>query len=257
MDVIDISAGEADSMFVTKNGEVYVMGGMTLGWVNGIAKPLTKPTKISHLTNIVRIENMSGGVIALNNKGEIYTTGAGSLGRMVERVSQDKPPYYPAKKVDLPRKAVDIAVSISGCMVLLDNGEVWVWGGNSGARLALPKGLSPELPIKHPDLKRIVNIGDRSAVDVDGNLYTWGAIGYGSPLAPSQKIYRRPVKIAENVNPAMLIRGGFAYGVLDKQGHLYTWGWDEHGQLGTGQLPSKEISKKEVMTLYKSLFTTH
>lgn len=256
-EIVSISAGSDRSFFIDKKGEVYVMGNNDDGWVNGVSNTRQPLIKLPNLQDIIRIEERSGTILALNSKGEVYTTGNGGLGRVVEIIPSNKPQYYPAQKVDLPRKVVDITMSMLGSMALLDNGEVWVWGYVSGAGLALPQGLTPNLPIKHPDLKRIVNIGDRSAVDVDGNLYTWGAIGYGSPLAPSQKIYRRPVKIAENVNPAMLISGGFAYGVLDKQGHLYTWGWDKYGQLGTGQLPSKEVSKKEVMTLHKSLFTIH
>lgn len=257
-EIVSISAGSNNSFFIDKKGEVYVLGSNTAGSMSGVDEPIKKPVKLANLNQIVEIYNEGGIVLALSSQGEVYTTGSStySFGREVEITKKDIY-YYPAEKVNLPRKAVDIAVTGIGCMALLENGEVWVWGNSSLAGLGLPKGEAPDFPIKHPDLKRIVNIGDRSAVDVDGNLYIWGEIGYGNPDAPSSKIYRRPVKIAENVNPAMLISGGFAYGVLDKQGHLYTWGWDKYGQLGTGQLPSKEISKKEVMTLYKSLFTTH
>lgn len=256
-DIVDISAGGSNSIFVTKTGGVYVLGGKTLGWANGIGEPLKEPTKLENMTNIVRVESMAGGVVALNDKGEVYTMGVGDLGRVVEPLPKDAIPYHPAQKVELPRKAVDISVSVGACMALLDNGEVWVWGDNSGGRLALPKGQHPELPIKHPTLKRIVNIGDRSAVDVDGNLYIWGAIGYGSYNAPSQSIYRTPKKIAENIkNPTLIVNGNDASGVLTKDGELYAWGWSS-GMIGTGEFRQGQASRDDVLTVQKSLFTTH
>lgn len=143
-------------------------------------------------------------------------------------------------------------------MVLLDNGDVWVWGDNSGGRLALPEGQHPDLPIKHPTLKRIVNIGNQSAVDADGNLYTWGAKGYGDPSFPFQTIHRTPIKIAENIHhPVALVYGNNVSGVLTKDGRLYTWGWDKYGQLGLGQAVSKKPSHDEVLMVHKSLFTIH
>ncbi|WLF84547.1 RCC1 domain-containing protein [Moraxella sp. ZY210820] len=258
-EIVSISAGSDHSFFIDKKGDVYVIGSNKTGLMNGVDEPIKVPLKLDKLNQIVEIYNEGGIVLALNSQGEVYTTGSStySLGREVKITKDKNIHYYPAEKVNLPRKAVDIAVTGIGCMALLDNGEVWVWGNSSLAGLGLPKGEAPDFPIKHPDLKRIVNIGDRSAVDVDGNLYMWGEVGYGNPDAPSSKIYRRPVKIAENVNPTMLIHGNNVSAVLDKQGHLYTWGWDKYGQLGTGQLPGKEVSKKEVMTLHKSLFTTH
>lgn len=257
-DIVSISADSDNSFFIDKKSEVYVIGNNRDGWVNGIPSLSISPTKVPNLKDIIRIEERAGTMLALNNKGEVYTTGNGGLGRIVEQIPKDSPQYYPAQKVELPRKAVDITMSMLGSMALLDNGEVWVWGYVSGSGLALPKGVHPDLPMKHPKLKRIINIGDRSAVDVDGNLYMWGEIGYGYDNAPSTTIYRSPIKIAENIkDPVMLINGNNVSAVLDKQGHLHTWGWNRHGQLGTGEIPKKEVSKKEVMTVHQSLFTTH
>lgn len=258
-DIVDISAGDNKSFFINKQGEVYAIGSNKQGSMNGINEPLRAPIKLANLKGIVAIYNEGGIVLALNDKGEVYTTGSsvGSLGREVIRSTNKEINYYPAEKVTLPRKAVDIAVTGIGCMALLDNGEVWVWGNSSLAGLGLPKGQAPDLPIKHPYLNRIVNIGDRSAVDVEGNLYIWGEIGYGSYNAPSTTIYRTPIKIAENMNnPALLVNGNDASGVLTKDGELYAWGWSS-GMIGTGEFRQGQASRDDVLKVQKSLFTTH
>lgn len=260
-DIVSISASSHNSFFIDKKGDVYVMGDNEYSWVDGLdSSAIVSPKKLANLQNIIAIHSRGSIVLALNNKGEVYTTGSSnaSLGREVTRSARKDVRYYPAQKVELPRKAVDITVTGLGCMALLDNGEVWVWGNSSLAGLALPKGQAPDLPMKHPTLKRIINIGDRSAVDIDGNLYMWGEIGYGYDNAPSTTIYRSPIKIAENIkDPVMLINGNNVSAVLDKQGHLHTWGWNRHGQLGTGKLLQKEATKKDIITVHRSLFTTH
>ncbi|MDO5651077.1 MAG: hypothetical protein Q4G13_02935 [Moraxella sp.] len=256
-DVVDIAAGTSNSFFLTKKGEVYTIGGNDKGWTNGINEPNRVPTKMPNLVDIVRFAGRGGGLIALNSKGELYSTGISrvALGRTVTNNEYEN--FNPAQKIDLPRKVVDISVTGLGYMALLDNGDVWVWGHSSLAGLALPKGQSPELPIKHPTLRKIANIGDRAAVDVDGNLYIWGGIGYGNPNYPFQSIYRTPIKIAENIDPALLLNGNEVSAVLDKQGNLHTWGWDTKGQLGIGKELTEKASEQDVLTVHKSLFTTY
>lgn len=130
--VVDVVAGISDSFFLTKQGEIYTIGLNDRGWTNGVNQPNRVPTKIPNLTNIVRFGSLGNVSVALNNQGEIYTTGVDwqSLGREVtKRHDHSEIAFYPADKVELPHKAVDFFVHGSSIGVLLETGEVWVWGG--------------------------------------------------------------------------------------------------------------------------------
>ncbi|MGL4948682.1 MAG: leucine-rich repeat protein [Mycoplasma sp.] len=100
---------------------------------------------------------------------------------------------------------------------------------------------------------------DHSAAIVDGVMYTWGGneegqLGIGS--APSQS---KPVKVADNSgtidgkewvfknsNITQITLGDFHSSAVDKNGVMYTWGYNYYGQLGIGTSGSSAYKSKPV-----------
>ncbi len=132
--IVDIAAGEMNSIFLDGDGKVYVLGNNEHAWVNGIreVEVLSEPTKVVNLENIIRIEFQNGILLALNQKGELFSTGKAeyALGRPIELSQDPNFEYYPAQKVQLSKKAVDFYASSSHAMALLEDGRVSVWGSN-------------------------------------------------------------------------------------------------------------------------------
>lgn len=260
-EVVDVVAGIGDSFFLTKQGEVYTIGENEKGWTNGVNQPNKIPIKIPNLTNIVRFESLGNVSVALNNQGEIYTTGVDwqSLGREVtKRHDHSEIAFYPADKVELPHKAVDFFVHGSSIGVLLETGEVWVWGAAPiRIGIQLPASEWVKKPIKHPQLNQIINIEKGSAVAHNGDLYIWGEQGFGkSKTSLSVVRYYHPIRIMQNVKPSELIYGLHTSAVLLENGELWVWGDNDDGKRGTGQTV-KSFEKDYVLTPEKSLFTTH
>ncbi len=250
-DVVDISGGTRKSSFLTASGEVYIMGALSDADFN-------HPLKIDALKNIVRIEGTSSLLLALDKDGVIYFVGdVNEVGIMSEIIHTNNAHPYAVGVVKFPRKVVDFSAKLGNPMILLDNGEVWAWGNNDLSSLAMADGKDIGKPTKHSYLHQIVNIGEFSAVDVHGNLYVWGTYAYGNPLAPSTLRRNQPVKIKTGIKPLLLVHTGFAGAVLTQEGDVWTWGWNKDGQLGTGKLLTEHASKKDILTLNKSLFTTH
>lgn len=264
-DVVDIEAGN-DSFFLTKQGEIYTIGVNEKGWINGINQPNHVPTKVPNLTNIVRVQESGGVLVALNKQGEIYTTGAEwrGLGReVVKRHDHDEIAFYPAQKVELPHKAVDFFVVGASVGVLLETGEVWVWGTRpKHLGIELPDGEWVKKPIKHPHLNQIINIGEDSAVTNNGDLYIWGSWVVKNNALQSllgnegveMNIYR-PIRIMQNVQPSELHHNA----ILLKNGELWTWGDNDRGLRGVGTMTNRDeyYEKDYLFTPEKSLFTTH
>ena len=258
-DVIDIAAGQRDSVFLTRQGEVYALGQNEYGWVNGIAKPLMIPTQVANLENIIRIEFKNGVLLALNNKGELYSTGGtnNALGREIKLYKDTEIEYYPAEKVTLPSKVVDFVTNSSSAMAVIDDGSVWGWGSNNAFGLALPKPkhASTQLPQKNPYLNKIINIGVNSAVDSQGNLYAWSQYGFGeSENAISTHIYDKPFRIMQNLKPTQIVYGGLSYAVVTSDGSVWYWNWNDLGKRGTGEVVDT-FYEDYVLTPEKSLFT--
>ncbi|MGB6926147.1 RCC1 domain-containing protein [Psychrobacter sp.] len=173
--VVDIAAGEMDSIFLTNNGEVYVLGSNEGGWVNEIPKQLIIPTKVPNLSDIIRIEFRNGVLLALDKKGELYSTGKSerALGRLLYQSQEPEIEYHPAAKVALPKKTIDFSVTSTSAMAVLEDGSVWNWGSNSSDNLALSDSEDIKMPEKNPYLHKVVNIGIHAAVTSQGDLYTW------------------------------------------------------------------------------------
>jgi alpha-tubulin suppressor-like RCC1 family protein len=255
--VVDIAAGEMDSIFLTNNGEVYVLGSNEGGWVNEIPKQLIIPTKVPNLSDIIRIEFRNGVLLALDKKGELYSTGKSerALGRLLYQSQEPEIEYHPAAKVALPKKTIDFSVTSTSAMAVLEDGSVWNWGSNSSDNLALSDSEDIKMPEKNPYLHKVVNIGIHAAVTSQGDLYTWSKYGFGkNKNSISAYTYNKPFLIMQNIDPDQIVYGYLSYAVVTNDGNVWFWNWNENGQRGTGEVV-ESMEKDYVLTPEKSLFT--
>ncbi|AWY19110.1 hypothetical protein LP123_14000 [Moraxella bovis] len=138
--------------------------------------------------------------------------------------------------------------------VLLETGEVWVWGANP-VRIGIKSSASNRItkPIKHPQLNQIINIGEGSAVASNGDLYIWGEQGFGDSVTSRSRVYiHHPICIMQNVKPSEL----YLTSVVLNNGELWVWGSNHHGKRGTGNVVNT-FYEEYILTPEKSLFTTH
>lgn len=256
--VVDIVAGADDSFFITKDGFVYTIGLNEKGWTNGANEKNKIPTKIPNLTNIIRVESRGNVLLALNQKGELFSTGTDwrSLGREI-LVKTDGIEFYPANQVFLPKKVVDFFADGSNLGALLEDGQVWIWGANNRAGLAVSNKSRIPLPIKNQYLHQIVNIGIGSAVSKNNELYIWGQQGFGeSKNSVSIKNYYQPILIKQNIDSLEFVFGYQTSGLLSKDGSAWYWDRNDLGQRGTGEI-IKTLYEDYILTPQKSLFNIH
>jgi len=138
-------------------------------------------------------------------------------------------------------------VKLSGHGFALDSdGVLWSWGsstmsgfletGNIAIPTALVYGYDDEL------LPRFTAIDSSSvsaiALDINGNIWTWGSGIDGGNGHGSEDSERRPRRIQTDINGNNLptfvavVDGGFTRAALDNQGRIWTWGGNNSGQLG-------------------------
>jgi len=156
-------------------------------------------------------------------------------------------------------------------VALMEDGTVWTWGdnafeGNTAVykefqdRLSISTNSSPESnkpKIKKVDIKDVIAIEAGSfmtaAIKNDGSLWTWGyniygALGNGVDFATLDiefEIDSKPYKIMKNVKSVSL---GSSWGMaLKKDGSLWTWGLDMHGNLGYGKKVSHNCKPVKIM----------
>lgn len=182
-------------------------------------------------------------IAVITDEGELYTWGGmGSIGQSFH--VQDTPTL-----AKLPER---IKVKVVACgsqhIVAASESRVFSWGCGNGYRLGHGDDCSER--ISPCEIAAIAELGGSQILDVgagtwhsacvisnnaltngSGHLYTWGS-GYCGQLAlDKQCVAKTPTEVKElsDVKKVMCGRTHNAAIALDK---LWTWGSNEHGQLG-------------------------
>lgn len=191
----------------------------------------------------------SGGVILDDNTLRCWgdaTYGALGKGSFVSNETFKVQPAFPlnttGKPIKWERQGADN-------IVLMDNGEVWVWGRNGSGQLGVGNTANVLVPTKVTALNGI-NIVDVQLSKAyyynsenhtlfladDGSLYacghnSGGQLGIGNTT--NQSTPQLLSKSDWSKIYAMGTNAGFSAGI-DTSGDLYMWGYNARGQLGIG-----------------------
>ena len=139
-------------------------------------------------------------------------------------------------------------------LTLKSNGEIWSYGYNGYGQLGTGDTSNKILPT-YTGTTNIVQIGlgttHAIAVDTDGHVWTWGYNGYGqlgNGTTSGTTLQKQQVKspdgkgVLENI---VSVAAGDSYSVaLDKNGNVYTWGYNGYGNLGLGNTDYRTLPVK-------------
>ncbi|MHC4497950.1 MAG: RCC1 domain-containing protein, partial [Planctomycetota bacterium] len=252
------------------------------------------------LTNIIAISGGESHTMALEEfvpgdadlKGRVYTWGSGSYGKLGHGsgVSSSVPVVVHSGQQGLEPNLVNIVAVSAGWYhsIALEKyvagdpnykGRVYAWGSNGGGQLGDPDtSSSTSSPVVvhsgeqgiDPNLVNIVQIGagdgHSMALDVNGNVWTWGANWCGQLGDGSEDSNQMPVKVVapdrnhdtepddlngdqNNSNdylgddvPIIMISAGYYHCLaMDQNGNIYSWGQGDYGRLGIGSTEKKNI----------------
>lgn len=239
VDVVDIAGGMLLSYVLDSDGVVWSLGmpasddtvGAGLGDC-GAEEHIT-PGPVVGLPEIVAIDAMSLGGVALDAEGGLWTWGLNNAGDVGD--GSTAPRCTPAQVEGLPEI---VAFSAGGEHVLaLDaDGVVWAWGDNSQGQLGQGDTADALLPVRVSDLPTIVEIaaGYRHSValDEDGAVWLWGDNTYGQ-LGRLGGDALSPIELGEDGFVSITAGGGANY-ATDEDGRVRVWGANYEGELCLG-----------------------
>jgi alpha-tubulin suppressor-like RCC1 family protein len=180
-------------------------------------------------------------VLVLLSDGSVVALGENRSGQL------GRPPgirrFFPAGRVPLPSKAVQIATGEDTSFALLDDGTVWAWGRGYNGTLGVDLNGATDryTPEAIPTLQGVSQIeadgNTAMAVMTDGTVRAWGALPAfvtgGRRVEPGVS---RPVPLPglENVKR---VTGSPSTGfALTKDGRVIAWGVNSRGLLGIGRI---------------------
>lgn len=247
-----IATAAYHSAALLSDGTLYTWGRNAAGELgDGTFTPKSRPTLVPDFpptgTTITTIVASSLYTAALLSDGTLSTWGANGNGQLGDgtRTSSNTPTRVP----DFPPSGTTVTAVATGgghTSALLSDGTLYTWGVNSSGQLgdgtnedALSPNRVPDFPPPGTTITSVANGGVYSAAILsNGALYTWGSNNFGQLGIGTRESKTTPTLVPDfppaGTTITTIATGGSYTVALLSDGSLYTWGWNQYGQLGTG-----------------------
>lgn len=239
--LFDITAGY-NCGTVMMDGSLYMWGRNDYGQL-GDRTTTYRPAPVKVLEQVAAIS--AGGDFysgAMTVDGSLYMWGNNEFGQLGDGTTTNK--LSPEKVLDQV-VAVSLGADHSGAITA--DGSLYMWGKNDRGQLGDGTTTDRYTPIKIMDHVASISLGGEStgAVTTDGSLYMWGSKYEGRDEQGSFKTSKVtvPTKVMDHV-VYVSVGVKFTTGAITEDGSLYTWGYNEFGQLGDGTTEDKLIPTK-------------
>jgi alpha-tubulin suppressor-like RCC1 family protein len=148
---------------------------------------------------------------------------------------------YSPVSVSLPdnKKPIKVRVGADFFLVLTEDGSLYVWGDNSFGQLGqgdLQSLTNPTLvPLPSPTVDIAVGCHHAFALTEPGVLYGWGRNDDGK-LGNGEKCRDSPTPgVIPFLGTVKVIGAGAHHSIgINEEGAVFTWGWNQYGNLGNG-----------------------
>lgn len=205
--------------------------------------------------NIIQFALGFKHMLAVSDKGEVFSWGSGQYGRLGQGHLRDR---YSPLMISEPLRGKQVqlvACNEYHSAAVCDNGEIYTWG-RAGPHLGYQtedrKQMQPRL-VEFEDKKAeyvacghshtIVLLSDKSVYAFGDNEF--GQLGTGDTETTYQP---KLVKVPESIGPTVLTCGKNHSALLSIDCCLFVWGCNERGQLGLGDQTNRNFPTQVVFT---------
>jgi len=230
-----IAAGGWHSLALGRDGRVWAWGSNSNGQPgDGTATGHPAPAPVGGLTGVVAVSGGGTHSLALKSDGSVWAWGSNSNGQLGDGTTAHSP--APVRVGGLTDVVV-VAAGAHHSLALKRDGSVWAWGSNSYGELGDGTTTDRLTPVKVSGLSGVVSIAAGAqhsyALERDGSVWAWGQNDYGEIGDGTWGTQRLSPVPASGLSSVVSIFAGGQHGLaLKKDGSLWTWGWNDHGQLG-------------------------
>ena len=212
-------------------------------------------------TSFQQISKISAGSyhsLLQNNNGEIFGCGYNQYGQ-IGLGHFNNPQRNVTLIPNLPLNIVEFCSGYSHSLFLDSTGNVFSVGYNSQFQLGLghndKQSVLNQIP-NIPPIQKISCISNSSyLIDVDGNLWSFGCNRNGELGHGDTANINIPTKIngLNNITQTVQGQSGFHFLAKDSQNKIFVMGYNNYGQLGTGNNQSISIPK-ELNSQYSTIW---
>ena len=244
-----VAAGYLNSMAIKTDGTLWAWGGYQSGYgqlgQNDVIQR-SSPTQIGALTNWSSVAAGTYYCLARKTNGTIWAWGRNNTGALGQNDT-----IYRSSPVQVGTDtnwSSVFATNLYGTSnaVKTDN-SFWGWGygsnigvgyGSTTIDRSSPVQVGAAYTFNNISVSR-ADIASPSTIGIkpDGTLWAWGGNQYGQLAQVSDKIYRSsPVQVGVLTNWSSSSAGRFYVVAVKNNGSLWSWGQNNQGQLGLGDI---------------------
>ncbi len=147
---------------------------------------------------------------------------------------------------------IDISLGVENSSIITSEGRVFTWGANADGQLGI--GTATTFKSVLTDItdsfgliegEKVIKIFLGSQVSIaltsTGRIFTWGYCGNGQLGDTSETSRYTPGEITNQFNLTEgetivdISLGRTIVSAITSTGRIFTWGWNQHGQIGSGE----------------------
>ncbi|MEE0940671.1 MAG: hypothetical protein U0L31_02015 [Bifidobacteriaceae bacterium] len=187
----------------------------------------------------------SGNVLVLDEDSYLWCKGTNSTGAVGDGTYEYRDNFV---RVKTDKKFAQISSGRDSNFAISQDGELYSWGYNCCEQLGGGEleSDSRNVPVQILKDKRIkyVSAGQSEtvfAIDESGTSLAWGynSCGQAGIGNFSVRTVSKPTRMAINIKFTQISASGNHAAAVDAEGHVWTWGSDEHGESGTERFENK------------------
>jgi alpha-tubulin suppressor-like RCC1 family protein len=233
-----VSVGASHAVAVKRDGSLWAWGHNLNGEVgDGTTTPRLVPTKVGEgYSMAVAAESLSSHTIALKRDGSLW--GWGTNNRGVFGSGEMGSTYLVPQAIGSGYKAV---ACTDTCLAIKTDGSMWTWGYNYFGQLGDGTNENRSVPKQVGSNFIAVAAGIVAAgIGPDNTLFMWGDNRWGQLGDSSPTMRTTPTLVGTDF---AMVETSKDLGIFEfhansvavrKDGTLWTWGNNMHGQLGNG-----------------------
>ena len=234
-----VSSGFIHTAAIKTDGTLWLWGKNNIGQL-GDNTAVTKSSPVQTIAAGTNWKLVSGGsnhTAAIKTDGTLWLWGYNSYGQLGDNTIVNKSSPVQTIAGGTNWKQVSSGGSKHIAAIKTD-GTLWTWGYNSYGQLGDNTAVSKSSPVQTISGGtnwKLVSSGayHTAAIKTDGTLWTWGYNSLGA-LGDNTAVNKSsPVQtIAAGTNWKLVSGGAFHTTAIKTDGTLWTWGYNNNGQLG-------------------------
>ncbi|MDR0197297.1 MAG: hypothetical protein LBI36_03660 [Oscillospiraceae bacterium] len=181
-------------------------------------------------------------VLAIKNDGSLWGWGMNSDGQIGVGTVTDTGEPVSVARIGADSDWVCAAAGHGSSYAIKTDGTLWAWGLNGRGQL----GFGTTEPWRFSSPAQVGTDNDWASVSAaeqwvlalktDGTLWAWGSNGYGCLGLGDDVTYdpKVPMQVGSDADWSSALASGHSAYALKKDGSLWSWGYNYHGNLGDG-----------------------